>query len=136
MEAVGRLASEVAVTCDTLLRDVTQEGEQWLAAIGSDPMLRQQGEQLLREVTRAASFLRQLGRLRQQQVSALEPVTVHRVLRDLSGCPEAGCWRRYRADPSPGPRLRSKSMSTRNASSECSSTSPATLASACRAADA
>ena len=36
MEAVGRLASEVAVTCDNLLRDVTQDGEQWLAAIGSD----------------------------------------------------------------------------------------------------
>ena len=85
MEAVGRLASEVAVTCDTLLRDVTQEGEQWLAAIGSDPMLRQQGEQLLREVTRAASFLRQLGVYGSKQVSALEPVTVHRVLRDLQG---------------------------------------------------
>ena len=85
MEAVGRLASEVAATCDSLLRDATQDGEQWLAAIGSDTILRHQGEQLLGEVTRAASFLRQLGVYGSKQVSALEPVTVNRVLRDLQG---------------------------------------------------
>ena len=32
MEAVGRVASEVAVTCDTMLHDVSQGGRQWLAA--------------------------------------------------------------------------------------------------------
>ncbi len=85
MEAVGRLASEVAVTCDHLLRDVTQGGEQWLAAVGTDTVLRHQGEHLLGEVTRAASFLRQLGVYGHTQVSALEPVTVGRVLRDLEG---------------------------------------------------
>src|SRR6185503_11015014 len=61
MEAVGRLASEVAVTCDNLLRNVSQDGQQWLAVIGSDTHLRYQGEQLLSEVTRAAGFLRQLS---------------------------------------------------------------------------
>ena len=36
MEAVGRLASGVAATCDNLLRDVSQDCQQWLAAAGSD----------------------------------------------------------------------------------------------------
>ena len=83
MEAVGRLASEVAVTCDNLLRDVTQDGRQWLAAIESDTPIRHQGEQLLGEVTRAAGFLRQLGVYGNKQVNALEPVSVNRVLQDM-----------------------------------------------------
>jgi hypothetical protein len=83
MEAVGRLASEVAVTCDNMLRDVSQDGQQWLDAIGSDTRLRQQGELLLSEVTRAASFLRQLAVYGEKQTIALEPVDVDQVLRDL-----------------------------------------------------
>ena len=31
MEAVGRLASEVAVTCDGLLSDATRGAHEWLA---------------------------------------------------------------------------------------------------------
>lgn len=83
MEAVGRLASEVAVTCDNLLRDVGQNGQQWLATIDSDTALRHQGELLLTEVARAASFLRQLDVYGKKQTNALEPVNVLRVLRDL-----------------------------------------------------
>lgn len=83
MEAVGRLASEVAVTCDNLLRDVTQDGQQWLAAIESDTALRQQGELLLAEVARAAGFLRQFAVYGNKQMRALEPVNVPRVLHDL-----------------------------------------------------
>jgi PAS domain S-box-containing protein len=83
MEAVGRLASEVAATCDNLLRDVSQDGQQWLAAIHDDTVLRHQGEMLLGEVTRAASFLRQLSVYGHKQTRALGPVTVQRVLRDL-----------------------------------------------------
>lgn len=83
MEAVGRLASEVAVTCDTLLRDAEQSGVEWLAAIHSDAALRHQGEQLLADVTRAASLLRQLAIYGNKQTSAVEPVSVQRVLRDL-----------------------------------------------------
>jgi C4-dicarboxylate-specific signal transduction histidine kinase len=83
MEAVGRLASEVAVTCDNLLRHVSQDGQQWLATIGSDTHLRYQGEQLLGEVTRAAGFLRQLAVYGKTQASAVEPVNVNRVLRDF-----------------------------------------------------
>ena len=83
LEAVGRLASEVAVTCDALLRDVTHDGQQWLAAIGTDTPLRQQGELLLGEVARAAGFLRQFAVYGNKQVSAPDPVSVPRVLRDL-----------------------------------------------------
>jgi PAS domain S-box-containing protein len=83
MEAVGRLASEVAVTCDDLLRNVSQDGQQWLATIGNDTHLRNQGEQLLGEVTRAAGFLRQLAVYGKTQASALEPVNVNRVLREF-----------------------------------------------------
>jgi len=83
LEAVGRLASEVAVTCDALLRDVARGGEQWLDAVGSDGALRQQGELLLGEVSRAAGFLRQFAAYGSTQLSALDPVDVQRVLRDL-----------------------------------------------------
>jgi PAS domain S-box-containing protein len=83
MEAVGRLAAEVAVTCDRLLRDAARAGEQLFAIAGSDSSLRHQGEMLLGDVTRAASLLRQLAVYGKQQTSALEPVNVHRLLRDL-----------------------------------------------------
>ena len=83
MEAVGRLASEVAVTCNHLLRDVSEDGHQWLDAIAGDSALRQRGELLLGEVTRAASFLQQIAVYGEQQTSALEPVNVNEVLRGL-----------------------------------------------------
>ncbi|PWT84882.1 MAG: hypothetical protein C5B57_04030, partial [Blastocatellia bacterium] len=83
MEAVGRVASEVAVTCDNLLRGVSQNGEQWLATMANDAAFRLQGQQLLGEVTRVASFLRQLSVYGDKQTVALEPVDAIRVLRDL-----------------------------------------------------
>jgi len=83
MEAVGRLASEVASTCDGLLRGVTRGVHEWLATIGSDG-LRRQGERLLTDVTRAVSFLQRLGVYADEQARALEPVSVQRVLRDLA----------------------------------------------------
>ena len=61
MEAVGRLASEVAVTCGNLLLDVHQDARQWLVTVGDNAAVRHQGEALLDEVTRAAGFLRQLA---------------------------------------------------------------------------
>ncbi len=83
MEAVGRLASEVAVTCDNLLRNVSQDGQQWLATVGSNTAQRHQGELIFGEVTRAASFLRQLSVYGDKQTRAVEPVDVNRVLQDL-----------------------------------------------------
>ena len=83
MEAVGRLASEVAVTCDTLLRGVSQGGQHWLAAIGSDLGLRRQGERLFGDVAHATSLLQRLAAYSNEQIDALEPVNLQRVLRNL-----------------------------------------------------
>jgi ribosomal protein L13 len=82
MEAVGRLASEVAGTCDNLLRDVSQDARQWLETIDRDSAFRHQVELLLQEVTRGAGFLRQLAVYATKQAS-LEPTDVNKVLRDL-----------------------------------------------------
>jgi nitrogen-specific signal transduction histidine kinase len=84
MEAVGRLASEVAVTCDALLSDVALGAHEWLARVGSDEAMRRPAEHVLTDVMRAASFLRQLGVYGHEQVRALEPVSAQRVLRDLA----------------------------------------------------
>ena len=45
--------------------------------------MRHEGERLLHEVTRAAGFLRQLAVYGKKQATALEPIDVNRVLRDL-----------------------------------------------------
>jgi PAS domain S-box-containing protein len=83
MEAVGRVASEVAVTCDTLLRGISRGGQYWLAAIGSDLGLRHQGEQILGDVAQATSLLQRLAAYGNEQSDALEPVHLQRVMRNL-----------------------------------------------------
>jgi PAS domain S-box-containing protein len=84
MEAVGRLAAEVAVTCDAMLSDVARGADEWVARAGSDAVTKRHAERLLTDVMRATSFLRQLGTYSNEQVRALEPVSVQRVLRDLA----------------------------------------------------
>lgn len=84
MEAVGRLAAEVAVTCDAMLSDVARGADEWMARAGNDDVMRRYAERLLTDVMRASSFLRQLGAYSNEQVRALEPVSVQRVLRDLA----------------------------------------------------
>jgi len=83
MAAVGGLASETAVTCGRLLRDVREDGQQWLMAVSDDAALRKRGERLLGEVARAASYLERLAAHGDEQASALKPVELNRVLRDL-----------------------------------------------------
>ena len=83
MEAVGRLASEVAVTCGNLLGDVSRDGERWLATLDASAAHLHRGRSLLGDVARAASFLRQLDAYGEEQVVALEPVDLCRVLRDV-----------------------------------------------------
>jgi len=83
MEAVGRLASEVAVTCVNLLDDVHQNAHSWLRTAGADESVRRQGEMLLDEVTRAGGFLRQLSVYGNEQTSALAPVDLNKLVRDL-----------------------------------------------------
>ena len=84
LEAVGRVASEVATTCDTLLRDVSQGGRQWLAALEDDAPLRQQGEMLLGDVTRASGLLRQFVVYGHQQISNPGSVNLARALREMA----------------------------------------------------
>jgi PAS domain S-box-containing protein len=84
MEAVGRLASEVAVNCDALLRDVIRGANDWVGAVAHDTNLRRQGERLAADAARAAALLRQLGAYGDHQARALEPVSAQRVLRDLA----------------------------------------------------
>jgi trimeric autotransporter adhesin len=83
LEAVGRLASEVADTCDILLRNVSREGQQWLATVASNTAQRQQGELILGDVTRAAGFLQQLSGYGAKQTNVRSVVDVNAVLRDL-----------------------------------------------------
>ena len=80
MEAVGRLASEVAGTCEKLLRDVYRDAQRLLTMITDAP---QRSEALLEEVTRVGSFLHQLVAYGHEQAAALAPVDVNRILRDV-----------------------------------------------------
>jgi PAS domain S-box-containing protein len=84
MEAVGRVASEVAVTCDALLSDVARGAHEWLAGADCDESVHRYVERLLVDVTRAAGFMRQLEIYGREQVRALEPVSARRVLRNLA----------------------------------------------------
>jgi PAS domain-containing protein len=82
MEAVARYASEVAATCERLLRNVSQEGQEWVASLASDGS-RYHGELFLEEVTRAAGLLGQLSVYGQQQQQTAALVDVTTVLKDL-----------------------------------------------------
>jgi PAS domain S-box-containing protein len=83
MEAVGRLASEIAVTCGNLLGDVHQDAQQWLTTLSDDAVPRQRGERLLDQVMRAANLLQKLAVYGHEQTNAPEKVDLNRVLRDL-----------------------------------------------------
>jgi hypothetical protein len=83
MEAVGRLAREIAVTCSNLLTDIHQKGRTWLMTASGDADSRQQGERLLEEVKRAAGFLQQLAACGDEQTRTPMPVDLNTLIRDL-----------------------------------------------------
>jgi PAS domain S-box-containing protein len=83
MEAVGRLASEVAVTCDALLGDVVRETQEWTGRLEFAD-LQMPAERMIADMTRARGFLRRLESYGDEQKRALEPVSAQRVLRDLA----------------------------------------------------
>jgi chromosome segregation ATPase len=83
MEAVGRLASEIAVTCGNLLSDIHQQGVKWLATANGDADSRQHGELLLDEVRRAAGFVRQLAVSGDEQTRTPMLVDLNTLIRDL-----------------------------------------------------
>jgi chromosome segregation ATPase len=83
MEAVGRLASEIAGTCEKLLNGVYRDAERLLAAITGSHAQRERAETLLDDMTRARGFLSQLIAYGHEQAAALAPVDLNIVLRDL-----------------------------------------------------
>jgi hypothetical protein len=83
MEAVGRMAAEVALTCVSFLREASNHGRRFIAMLENGNEARRSGEQLIGEVDRVAASLRQLARYADEQAMGLEPVDLHRVLRDL-----------------------------------------------------
>jgi chromosome segregation ATPase len=82
MEAVGRLAAEVAVTCGNVLADVHGTVQDWLRMAGTTAS-RQPGEHLLAEVTRAAGLLRQLAAYGDEQARTPSLADLNTVIRDL-----------------------------------------------------
>jgi PAS domain-containing protein len=83
MEAVGRMAAEVALTCVSFLQDATNHGRRLIAMLEDRGEARRSSEQMIGEVDRVAASLRQLARYADDQVTNLEPVDLHQVLRDL-----------------------------------------------------
>ena len=80
MEAVGRLASEIAVTCGNVLTDVHQQMQESLLASAAS---RPQGQQLLADVTRVAGLIRQLHAYGDEQAQAPALADLSEVIHDL-----------------------------------------------------
>ena len=83
MEAVGRMAAEVALTCVSFLQDATNHGRRLIATLEDGSEARRSSEHMIGGVDRVAASLRQLARYADDQVTNLEPVDLHRVMRDL-----------------------------------------------------
>jgi len=84
MEAVGRVASEVALTCDQLLSDARQTAQQWLLDSGGTSHSRAHSETLLDQLTRASRYLEQLVAYSDKQHRARALVDLHTLVRDLA----------------------------------------------------
>jgi hypothetical protein len=83
MEAVGRLASEVAVTCSSLLASIQQQGREWLTTSHGDYDRRQRGERLFDDIGRAAGFLQELATCGEEQGRTPMLVDLDTLVRDL-----------------------------------------------------
>ena len=83
MEAVGRFASEVAVTCGNLLSDMHEKGREWLMRASGDADSQRQAALLLDEVMRAAGLLRQLAECGDEQARTPTLVDLNTLIHDL-----------------------------------------------------
>jgi PAS domain S-box-containing protein len=83
MEAVGRLASEVAITCTSLLTTIQEQGREWLLTSIGDGVARRRGERLFEDVGRAAGFLRELAATGEEQSRTPMLVDLNTLVRDL-----------------------------------------------------
>jgi len=84
MEAVGRLATEVAVTCGSLLDGVHQNAQQLLMTDGSNLASTHRGEMLLEEISRAGGLLRQLAAYGDEESRKPAMVELRTVVRDIA----------------------------------------------------
>jgi PAS domain S-box-containing protein len=84
MEAVGRLATEVAVTCGSLLSSVHQNAQPLLMTDDSNPASRHRAEMLLGEISRAGGLLRQLAAYGDEESRKPAMVELRTVVRDLA----------------------------------------------------
>jgi PAS domain S-box-containing protein len=83
MEALGRLASEVAITCSGLLANIQQQGREWLTSSTGSADSRQRGEQLFEDIGRAAGFLQELAACGDEQARTPMLVDLNTLVRDL-----------------------------------------------------
>jgi chromosome segregation ATPase len=83
MEAIGRLASEAAATCGNLLAGVHENVHQWLVTSNGDAPIRQRGEAVLDDVTRAAGLIRRLAGYAEEQGRSHASADLGALVRDL-----------------------------------------------------
>jgi PAS domain-containing protein len=83
LEAVGRMAAEVALTCVGFLQEATNRGRRLIAMLEDGSEARRSSEHMIGEADRVAASLRELARYADDQAMSLEPVDLHRALRDL-----------------------------------------------------
>jgi signal transduction histidine kinase len=83
LESVGRLATEVAVTCERLLGAIHQNAQRWLMTDGSDAVTRHDREMLLEDISRVAELLRQFATYGDEE-SRSPAVELGTVVRDIA----------------------------------------------------
>jgi PAS domain S-box-containing protein len=83
MEALGRLASEVAVTCGNLLANIRQQGREWVSQFPTHSDARTRGEELIDDVGRAVGFLQELAACGEEQARTPMLVDLNTLVRDL-----------------------------------------------------
>ncbi len=83
MEALGRLASEVAVTCGSLLANIREQGREWVSEFPTHSDARQRGDELFAEVGRAVGFLQELAACGDEQARTPMLVDLNTLVRDL-----------------------------------------------------
>jgi PAS domain S-box-containing protein len=83
MEALGRLASEVAVTCGNLLANIREHGREWVSQFPTHSDARTRGEELFDDVGRAVGFLQELAACGEEQSRTPMLVDLNTLVRDL-----------------------------------------------------
>jgi hypothetical protein len=84
MEAVGRVASEAALTCAQLLAEARQTVQQSLIDRNGATQSRSQGETVLDQLTRASRYLEQLVAYSDKHHRARSAVDLHTLIGDLA----------------------------------------------------